>query len=100
MNSISNEGALQIGTHTNYTFNNDMFKFWLFYAYSCAILKMSLTLPYFWPIAEVQTMTLFSKWIELIITQDSGYFAKVTALLKDNGIEYRDEIQNIGHANR
>lgn len=45
-------------------------------------------------------MTLFSKWIELIITQDSGYFAKVTALLKDNGIEYRDEIQNIGHDNR
>ena len=51
-------------------------------------------------IVEVQTMSLFSKWIELIITQDSGYFAKVTTLLKDNGIEYRDEIQNIGHANR
>lgn len=45
-------------------------------------------------------MALFTKWVELIITQDSGYFAKVSTLLTDNGIAYRDKIQNIGHGNR
>lgn len=45
-------------------------------------------------------MSLFTKWVELIITQDSGYFAKVSTLLTDNGIAYRDKIQNIGHGNR
>lgn len=45
-------------------------------------------------------MALFTKWVELIITQDSGYFAKVSAQLTDNGIAYRDKIQNIGHGNR
>ena len=45
-------------------------------------------------------MGLFTKWVELIITQDSGYFAKVSTLLTDNGIAYRDKIQNIGHGNR
>lgn len=45
-------------------------------------------------------MALFTKWVELIITQDSGYFARVSALLTDNGIAYRDKIQNIGHGNR
>lgn len=45
-------------------------------------------------------MTLFSKWTELMITQDSSYFAKVTTLLKSNGIAYQEKIQNIGHGNR
>ena len=45
-------------------------------------------------------MSLFTKWVELIITQDSGYFAKVSTLLTDNGIAYKDKIQNIGHGNR
>lgn len=45
-------------------------------------------------------MALFSQWVELIITQDSGYFARVSTLLTDNGIVYRDKIQNIGHGNR
>ena len=45
-------------------------------------------------------MALFTKWVELIITQDSGYFAKLSAQLTDNGIAYRDKIQNIGHGNR
>jgi len=45
-------------------------------------------------------MALFTKWVELIITQDSGYFAKVSAQLTDNGIAYRDKIQNIDHGNR
>ena len=45
-------------------------------------------------------MALFTIWVELIITQDSGYFAKVSTLLTDNGIAYRDKIQNIGHGNR
>lgn len=45
-------------------------------------------------------MALFNKWVELIITQDSGHFAKVSALLTDNGIVYRDKIQNIGHGSR
>lgn len=45
-------------------------------------------------------MALFTKWVELIITQDSGYFAKVSTLLTDNGIAYKDKIQNIGHGNR
>lgn len=45
-------------------------------------------------------MALFAKWVELIITQDSGYFAKVSTLLTDNGIAYRDKIQNISHGNR
>lgn len=45
-------------------------------------------------------MSLFTKWVELIITQDSGCFAKVSTLLTDNGIAYKDKIQNIGHGNR
>ena len=45
-------------------------------------------------------MALFTKLVELIITQDSGYFAKVSTLLTDKGIAYRDKIQNIGHGNR
>ena len=45
-------------------------------------------------------MALFTKWVELIITQDSRYFANVSTLLTDNGIAYRDKIQNIGHGNR
>ena len=45
-------------------------------------------------------MALFSQWVELIITQDSGYFARVSTLLTDNGIVDRDKIQNIGHGNR
>lgn len=45
-------------------------------------------------------MVLFPKWAELIITQDSGYFARVSTLLADNGIAYKDKIQNIGHGNR
>lgn len=45
-------------------------------------------------------MTLFSRWVELIITQDSLRFAAVTELLKANGIAYKEEIQNIGHGNR
>ena len=45
-------------------------------------------------------MALFTKWVELIITQDSGYFAKVSTLLTGKGIAYRDKIQNIGHGNR
>ena len=45
-------------------------------------------------------MALFSKWVELIITQDSRYFANVSTLLTDNGIAYREKIQNIGHGNR
>ncbi len=45
-------------------------------------------------------MAFFTKWVELIVTQDSGYFAKVSTLLSDNGIAYRDKIQNIGHENR
>ena len=45
-------------------------------------------------------MALFTKWVELIITQDSGYFAKVSTLLTDKGIAHRDKIQNIGHGNR
>ena len=45
-------------------------------------------------------MALLSKWIELIITQDTGHFVKVTALLNANGIAYREKTQNIGHKNR
>ena len=45
-------------------------------------------------------MFLFSKWVELIITQDSVYFAKASTLLTDKGIAYRDKIQYIGHGNR
>lgn len=45
-------------------------------------------------------MALFTKWVELIITQDSGYFAKVSTMLTDNGVAYRDKIQNIGHGSR
>ena len=45
-------------------------------------------------------MFLFSKWVELIITRDSGCFANVSALLKNAGIAYKDKIQNMGHGNR
>jgi len=45
-------------------------------------------------------MALFTKWVELIITQDSRYFANVSTLLTDNGIAYREKIQNIGYGNR
>lgn len=45
-------------------------------------------------------MALFTKWREFLITQDSGHFTKVSALLTDNGIAYRDKIQHIGHGNR
>ena len=45
-------------------------------------------------------MLLFSKWVELVITQDSGFFANVSALLRKAGIEYKDKIQNVGHGNR
>lgn len=45
-------------------------------------------------------MFLFSKWVELIITQDSGCFANVSALLNNAGIAYKGKIQNMGHGNR
>ncbi len=45
-------------------------------------------------------MTLFTQWVELIITQDSGYFVKVSTALRSAGIAYKEKIQNIGHGNR
>lgn len=45
-------------------------------------------------------MCLFTKWVELIITQDSERFIKVRMLLQNAGIVYRENLQNIGHGNR
>ena len=45
-------------------------------------------------------MAFFTKWVELVITQDPGHFAKVSALLADNCVAYKEKIQNIGHGNR
>ena len=45
-------------------------------------------------------MTLFSQWIELIITQDSGYFVNVCTSLRNAGIAYKEKSQGIGHGNR
>ena len=45
-------------------------------------------------------MTLFAHLVELMFTQDSGYFAKVSNVLRGAGIAYKVKIQNIGHSNR
>ena len=45
-------------------------------------------------------MFLLSKWVELIITQDSECYANVCTSLRKAGIEYKDKIQNVGHGNR
>lgn len=43
---------------------------------------------------------LFAQWVELVITQDSEEFVKVSMLLKNAGIAYRERIQHIGHGDR
>lgn len=45
-------------------------------------------------------MSLFVKWKELLVTQDSTRFVSVCTLLQNAGIEYKEKTQNIGHGNR
>ena len=45
-------------------------------------------------------MSLFVKWKELLITQDSTRFVKACTLLQNAGVEYKERIQNMGHGNR
>lgn len=45
-------------------------------------------------------MSLFVKWKELLVTQDSTRFVTVCTLLQNAGIEYKEKTQNIGHGNR
>ena len=45
-------------------------------------------------------MGLFTRWVELFITQENEKFVNVSMLLENAGIEYKEKIQNIGHSNR
>lgn len=45
-------------------------------------------------------MCLFVQWKELLITQQIEKYVKTTMLLKNAGIAYREQIQNIGHGSR
>jgi len=45
-------------------------------------------------------MCLFTKWVELVITQDIEKFTKLRTALDNAGIEYKENIQNMGHSTR
>lgn len=45
-------------------------------------------------------MGLFTRWVELWITQDSVQFAEVCAKLAHSGIAFREKIQHLGHSTR
>ena len=45
-------------------------------------------------------MGLFTKWEELLITQETAKYLQVIEALKTEGISYKDKSQNIGHDNR
>lgn len=45
-------------------------------------------------------MSLFTRWVELLITQDSVQFAEVCAKLLNSGIAYKERVQHLGHSNR
>ena len=45
-------------------------------------------------------MCIFSKWSEVLITQDIEKFVKARSALDTAGIDYKDKLQNLGHATR
>ena len=45
-------------------------------------------------------MSIFVRWAELIITQDSVQFAEVCTKLLNAGIPYKERVQHMGHSNR
>ena len=45
-------------------------------------------------------MSLFVRWVELLITQDNQKFVNTCTALDNAGIPYRDKMQYIGHGTR
>lgn len=45
-------------------------------------------------------MGLFTRWVELMITQDNQKFVNTCTALDNAGIPYRDKMQYIGHGTR
>lgn len=45
-------------------------------------------------------MGLFTRWAELLITQDSVQFAEVCTKLTNSGIAFREKVQHLGHSTR
>ena len=45
-------------------------------------------------------MSLFARWVELLVTQDSVQYAEACTKLMDAGVAYKERIQHIGHGNR
>ena len=45
-------------------------------------------------------MCFFKKWIEILITQDIEKFVKARSALDNAGIDYKENIQNMGHSTR
>lgn len=45
-------------------------------------------------------MGLFTRWVELMITQDNQKFLNMCMALENAGIPYKDKMQYIGHGTR